>query len=821
MAVKSVKSKTTATKKAAKSTQSTKKAAAKTTATKKTAEKKSLASKSTAAKTKSTAKSTAKTAAKVSEKKSAAKASVKSTAKKTTATVKKTTAASKKTTTTVKKTTASSKKTAEIKVPATKAAAKVSAKSSTVTKKTQSVKALADKEPTKSVAIPETVIESATDTSVSDMSVTATSLYDNVIDDIAPIPLNPIEVKLEVDNTNIKAAKKITDMENKDTKKTKAYDENQIKHLDALEHIRLRSGMYIGRLGDGSNQNDGIYVLLKEIIDNSIDEYIMGHGNRIDVIVKDNHVKVRDYGRGIPLGKVIECVSEINTGAKYDDEVFQFSVGMNGVGTKAVNALSSYFRVISVRDGKCTEAVFQKGKIINNRTGALKEKQPDGTFFEFVPDVEIFGKYNFNMEFVEKRIWNYVYLNSGLTIRLNGVEFHSENGLFDLLSKEIGDTGLYPIGTYTGDRLKFAFTHTNAYGENHFSFVNGQYTADGGTHLNAFKEGFVKGINEFFNTSFKSEDVREGLTAAVLVKVKDPMFESQTKNKLGNTDVRQWIVSEVQSGLDDWLHRNSEAARKIREKIEANEKLRTQLSAVKKEAKEAAKKISIRIPKLKDCKFHVQDGVKGEDSMIFITEGDSASGTMTHSRNANTQAIFSLRGKPENMYGKKQSEIYKNDELYQLMMALGIETDVENLKYSKIIIATDADNDGFHIRNLVMTFFLGYFEELVTSGRVYILETPLFRVRNKKENIYCYSEQERDAALDKLGKSAETTRFKGLGEISPKEFEPFINPETMHLTPVEISQLKAIPEILAFYMGKNTPNRRSFIESHLLENVDA
>ncbi len=603
-------------------------------------------------------------------------------------------------------------------------------------------------------------------------------------------------------------------------KAPKNYDESQIKHLDALEHIRLRSGMYIGRLGDGSNQNDGIYVLLKEVIDNSIDEFIMGFGKKIDIAVKDNRVKVRDYGRGIPLGKVVDCVSEINTGAKYNDDVFQFSVGMNGVGTKAVNALSSYFRVVSVRDGECAEAIFEKGKLVKERKGKLKEKQANGTFFEFVPDEEIFGKYTFNMEFVEKRIWNYAYLNEGLTLRLNGQEFKSNNGLFDLLNKEIEDTCLYPIGSYVGQRIRFAFTHTNGYGENHFSFVNGQYTADGGTHLNAFKEGFVKGINDFYQESFKAEDVREGMASAVLVKVKDPVFESQTKNKLGNTDIRQWIVEEVKAGLINWLHHNPQAADKIKEKIQTNEKLRTELSAVKTKAKEAAKKISIRIPKLKDCKFHVDDGPKGENSMIFITEGDSASGTMTHSRDASYQAIFSLRGKPENMYGKKQSDIYKNDELYQLMMALGIETDVSNLKYGKIVIATDADNDGYHIRNLVMTFFLGYFEELVTSGRVFILETPLFRVRNKKENIYCYSEDERDKAQAKLGKSAETSRFKGLGEINPTEFRQFIEPETMHLTPVEISQLKLVPKLLGFYMGKNTPERREFIEKHLLSNAD-
>jgi len=540
---------------------------------------------------------------------------------------------------------------------------------------------------------------------------------------------------------NLAAAKAIDPNAGLEQKKPVTYSDDQVRHLDPLEHIRLRSGMYIGRLGDGSNQNDGIYVLIKEVIDNSIDEFIMGFGKKIDIEIKENRVKVRDYGRGIPLGKVVECVSQINTGAKYDSDVFQFSVGMNGVGTKAVNALSSYFRVVSVRDGKCTEAVFEKGKIVSNKSGTMKNPQPNGTYFEFIPDETIFGKYSFNMEYVEKRIWNYAYLNTGLTLRLNGQEFVSQNGLLDLLQKELESETIYPVGSYTGAHLQFAFTHTNAYGENYFSFVNGQYTSDGGTHLNAFKEGFIKGVNEFFQKSYKSEDIREGITAAVLVKVKDPMFESQTKNKLGNTDIRQWIVAEVQSGLDDWLHKNPKAAEMLQKKIEANEKLRTELSAVKKQSKEAQKKLSIRIPKLDDCRYHLEDGPKGEESMIFITEGQSASGSITHARDANYQAIFSLRGKPENMYGKKQTDIYKNDELMQLMMALGIETSVENLKYSKIVIATDADNDGFHIRNLLLTFFLGYFEELVTSGRVWILETPLFRVRNKKENIYCYSDE--------------------------------------------------------------------------------
>jgi len=609
-------------------------------------------------------------------------------------------------------------------------------------------------------------------------------------------------------------------MAKKSEKNVAVYDESQVKHLDALEHIRLRSGMYIGRLGDGSNQNDGIYILLKEVIDNAIDEFIMGFGTKIDVEVKDNHVKVRDYGRGIPLGKLVDCVSQINTGAKYNDDVFQFSVGMNGVGTKAVNALSKDFKVISIRDGLCAEAVFAQGKLVSERKGKVKPGVANGTFMEFTPDETIFGKYAYNMEFVEKRIWNYAYLNSGLTIHFNGQDIKSDNGLLDLLSAEMADTSLYQIGAYNGERLKFAFTHSNAYGENYFSFVNGQYTSDGGTHLSAFKEGFLKGVNDFFQSSYKSEDVREGIAAAVLVKVKDPIFESQTKNKLGNTDIRSWIVSETQAGLDMWLRKNPEAAKILLEKIKHNEKLRTELNAVKKEAREAAKKVSLNIPKLKECKYHLQDGKKGENTMIFITEGDSATGPMTHSRDPLTQAIFSLRGKPENMYGKKQSEIYKNAELYNLMMALGIENDIEGLRYNKIIIATDADNDGFHIRNLVLTFFLGYFEELVTSGRVFILETPLFRVRNKKETRYCYSEAERDKDMKALGSTAEVTRFKGLGEISPHEFGQFIGSE-MRLTPVEVQALKNIPPLLEFYMGKNTPERRDFIVNNLLEEIDA
>ncbi|NLJ10013.1 MAG: type IIA DNA topoisomerase subunit B [Treponema sp.] len=597
------------------------------------------------------------------------------------------------------------------------------------------------------------------------------------------------------------------------------YDESKIKTLSSLEHIRLRTGMYIGRLGDGSNPDDGIYILLKEVIDNAIDEYIMGYGDTIEVEVKDGTVKVRDYGRGIPLGKVVECVSVINTGAKYNDDVFQFSVGLNGVGTKAVNALSSHFRVVAIRNGAFAEALFKQGILQNERKGKLKDSQRDGTYVEFTPDKEIFGEYQFNLEFIEKRIWNYAYLNAGLTLRFNGQVYKSENGLLDLLNEETGTDIIYPVGYYKGERLEFAFTHTNNYGEEYFSFVNGQYTSDGGTHLSAFKEGFLKGIQTFFKKDYKSEDVREGTTAAIAVKLKNPVFESQTKNKLGNSDIRPWIVQEVKSAVEDWLHKNIEAAKQLELKIIANEKLRTELNVVKKEAREAAKKIALKIPKLKDCKYHLEDGPKGAESTIFITEGDSAAGSMVSSRDVMTQAIFALRGKPENIYGKKRTAIYKNEELYNMMMALGIENDVSGLRYAKIVIATDADFDGFHIRNLLLTFFLSFFEELVTQGHVYILETPLFRVRNKKETRYCYSEKERDEAVKALGSGCEVTRFKGLGEISPKEFGQFIGKD-MRLVPVTINTLKAVPQVLEFYMGKNTPERRDYIMKNLIADIN-
>jgi len=623
------------------------------------------------------------------------------------------------------------------------------------------------------------------------------------------------------------------------TKAKAKYDESKIKTLSSLEHIRLRTGMYIGRLGDGSNPDDGIYVLLKEVVDNSIDEFIMGSGTRVDIRIeaapatepepkgrsggkkavaapRTTKVSVRDWGRGIPLGKVIECVSIINTGAKYNDDVFQFSVGLNGVGTKAVNALSESFRVVSHRGGEFFEARFERGVLVGKKQGATREK--NGTLVEFVPDPEIFHDYAFNHEFVEARIKNYGYLNTGLTLVLDGQEYSSKNGLQDLLSEEVGESALYDIGYWKGDRIEFAFTHTGEYGEEYFSFVNGQHTSDGGTHLSAFREGFLKSVNEFFNGSWRGEDVREGIAAAVAVKLKDPVFESQTKNKLGNSDLKPWITQEVKRGIDDFLRRNPAAARALQEKIASNERLRTELNIVKKEAKEAAKKIELKIPNLKDCKRHLGDGPEGEGSMLFLTEGLSAAGSIVSARDVMTQAIFSLRGKPENMHARKRTAIYKNEELYNMMMALGIESSIEGLRYGKIVIATDADYDGFHIRNLLLTFFLTYFEELVTQGRVVIFETPLFRVRNKQVTRYCYSARERDAALAELGASAETTRFKGLGEISPSEFGQFIG-DDIRLVRVDIQTLKAVPEVLAFYMGKNTPERREYIMQNLVNDL--
>lgn len=590
------------------------------------------------------------------------------------------------------------------------------------------------------------------------------------------------------------------------------YDESKIRTLSSLEHIRLRTGMYIGRIGDGSNLDDGIYVLLKEVIDNSVDEFIMGFGSTIRVDIAGGKVRVRDFGRGIPLGKLIECVSVINTGAKYNDDVFQFSVGLNGVGTKAVNALSAKFRVVTIRDGKFAEAIFERGQLVRQRKGKTEEK--DGLVTEFEPDDEIFDDFEFNLEFVEQRLWNYAYLNNGLSLYLGKQKLESKNGLHDLLYEEVGDDTVYDIGYCRGEHMEFAFTHTQVYGETYFSFVNGQYTTDGGTHQSAFREGLLKGVNEFYKNNFSGVDVREGVAGAIAIRLKSPVFESQTKNKLGNTEVRSWIVNETRSGVVDFLHKNQKANKQLLDKIVSNERLRKELNAVKREAKEAAKKIALKIPNLKDCKYHLSDGDKGRESTIFITEGASASGSMVSCRDVYLQAIFSLRGKPQNVYARKRADIYKNEELYSMMMALGIENDVEELRYDRIVIATDADYDGFHIRNLLLTFFLNYFEDLVVAGRVYILETPLFRVRNKQETRYCYSAKERDAAMEEIT-SPEVTRFKGLGEISPSEFGQFIGPD-IRLVRVNVKNIKGIQETLSFFMGKNTPERREFIMGNLI-----
>jgi len=596
----------------------------------------------------------------------------------------------------------------------------------------------------------------------------------------------------------------------------KKYDETAVQSLDALAHIRLRSGMYIGRLGDGSHPDDGIYVMLKEVIDNAVDEFIMGNGTKVSIGLneKTSAVSVRDWGRGIPLGKVIECVSQINTGAKYNDDVFQFSVGLNGVGLKAVNALSSYFFVRSVRDGEFVEASFAKGILKEKKKG--KSKDENGTYVEFIPDTEIFKKFAFQQEMILKRLWHYAYLNVGLTLVFNGTEIRSENGLLDLLNEEVKEDRLYEPLHYRGKTVEFAFLHSSSYGETYFSFVNGQYTQDGGTHLSAYKEGILKGINEFAKKNFQGVDVREGIVGTILIKVKDPVFESQTKNKLSNNEIRGPIVQEVKDAVQTLLYKNEETGKKIVDRIHFNEKLRKELAAVKKDAKEKQKKISFKIPKLRDSKYHFGDGSKeGLNSMIFLTEGDSASASIVMTRDPFTQAVFSLRGKPLNVHGMKLDQLYKNEEMYNLMSALNIEEDLSNLRYNKVILATDADVDGMHIRNLLITFFLTYFEGLVLDGHLYLLETPLFKVRNKLKTIYCYSEEEKVKAEQELKKGIEITRFKGLGEISPDEFKQFIAKE-IRLLPVIIQNLSDIKPTLEFYMGKNTPARKSFIMENLV-----
>jgi topoisomerase-4 subunit B len=595
------------------------------------------------------------------------------------------------------------------------------------------------------------------------------------------------------------------------------YDESKIQTLSSLEHIRLRPGMYIGRLGSGSHPNDGIYILLKELIDNSIDEFIMGHGKRIDIRIDNGEVSVRDFGRGIPLGKVVDCVSIINTGAKYNSEVFQFSVGLNGVGTKAVNALSEKFEVVSHREGKAVHASFLNGVLSGNSVQESTSER-DGTRVKFLPDPAIFPKFSFDFNMIRKRLWNYAYLNRGLTLVMNGEKFKSERGLHDLLHEEVQDTQLYDIIHVQSSHFEFAMTHTDRYGEENFSYVNGHYTEDGGSHLSAFREGILKGVNQFFKSSFDGPDVRDGIVTAVAVKIQEPIFESQTKNKLGNSDLRSSLMPEIRDTITDYLYKNPPAAEALKQKIQTNERIRKELNNVKKAARENARKTALTIPNLKDCKHHFQDSSgKGEESTIFLTEGVSAGGSMISSRDVLTQAIFCLKGKPLNCWGMGKDALYKNLELYNIMKALGIEESLEGLRYNRVVLATDADVDGLHIRNLLLTFFLHYYEPLVVRGHLYILETPLFRVRNQKKTLYCYSDAEKETALEQLkkGKHLEVTRFKGLGEISPKEFGQFIG-EEMRAVPVGIEHIHEVSQLLNFYMGTNTSERRNYIMEHLV-----
>ncbi|MBU0481104.1 MAG: type IIA DNA topoisomerase subunit B [Proteobacteria bacterium] len=603
------------------------------------------------------------------------------------------------------------------------------------------------------------------------------------------------------------------------------YNEDKIKTLSSLEHIKLRPGMYIGRLGNGSHPDDGIYVLLKEVIDNAVDEFIMGEGNRVEVSISETgRVTVRDYGRGIPLGKLVECVSVINTGAKYNDEVFQFSVGLNGVGTKAVNALSAEFSVRSVRDGLFASAEFVNGELVGEDKGKTSEK--NGTLVSFVPDPKHFEEFEFNLDFVRKRLWRYAYLNAGLKIYLDEELFYSANGLRDLLDDEIEGTQLYEPIHYKDSTLEFTFSHTDCYGESYFSFVNGTYTNEGGTHLSAFREGILKGINDYSGKKFAGEDVRDGVVGAAAVKVKDPIFESQTKNKLGNTEIRGWIVNKVKDVLVDYFYKHTDVADILIQKIQHNAKVRKDLQQVRKEAKLKAKKVALKVPQLRDCKYHpskTHPSKEGQENMIFITEGQSASGSIVSSRDPMTQAVFSLKGKPMNVYGQDLSLLYKNDEMYNMMRALNIEDSIGGLRYDKVVLATDADVDGLHIRNLLLTFFLHYFESMVKRGHVYILETPIYRVRTKQDTIYCYSEKERTSAEKKLaGRGSkklkvEITRFKGLGEISPKEFKQFIGND-IRLKQVSIDRLSDVPILLQFYMGKNTPERKAYIMENLVDD---
>ena len=611
--------------------------------------------------------------------------------------------------------------------------------------------------------------------------------------------------------------------------KETAYTEDNIRSLDWKEHIRMRPGMYIGKLGDGSSPDDGIYILLKEVLDNSIDEYVMGAGKTIEISIRDKQVTVRDYGRGIPLGKVVDVVSKMNTGGKYDSKAFKKSVGLNGVGTKAVNALSAYFKVQSIRENKTAYAEFERGELTVNEV-AQESSLRKGTKVQFIPDEKIFGKYKYRSEYVAKMLKNYVYLNTGLTIVFNGEKFFSENGLKDLLQENTSETDLqYPIIHLKGNDIELALTHSRTqYSEEYHSFVNGQHTTQGGTHHAAFREAIVKTVREYFGKNYDASDIRKSIISAISIKVMEPIFESQTKTKLGSTEmggglptVRTFINDFIKTKLDNYLHKNTDTAEAIQRKILQAERERKDLSGIRKLAKERAKKASLHNKKLRDCRIHLSD-IKKEgylNTTLFITEGDSASGSITKSRNVNTQAVFSLKGKPLNSYGLSKKIVYENEEFNLLQAALNIEDGIENLRYNNIVIATDADVDGMHIRLLLITFFLQFFPEVIKEGHLYILETPLFRVRNKKDTYYCYSAEEKREAIAKLKGKPEITRFKGLGEISPNEFVHFIGND-IRLDPVMLDKEVPIEEMLSFYMGKNTPDRQKFIIENLKVELD-
>jgi len=602
------------------------------------------------------------------------------------------------------------------------------------------------------------------------------------------------------------------------------YTEDSIRSLDWKEHIRLRPGMYIGKLGDGSSHDDGIYVLLKEIIDNSIDEYVMGFGKTIEVTINEKEISVRDYGRGMPLGKVNACVSKINTGAKYDSKVFKKAVGLNGVGSKVVNALSEHFKAQSVREGKTKVVEYNKGELINDPAIGKSDEKP-GTLISWVPDDEMFGNFHYLYEYVEEMLWNYVFLNNGLTIVFNGQKFYAKNGLHDLLERNINGNGplLYPIIHIKEGDFECAFSHSSrAYSEEYFSFVNGQHTTSGGTHQTAFREAIVKTVREFYGKDFETSDIRTSIIAAFSIKVQEPVFESQTKTKLGSQhiepggqSIRYYINDIIKRNLDNYLHIHSETADALYKKILQSEKERKDMAGIKKLARESVKKASLHNKKLRDCRIHFNSNHENKlNTTLFITEGDSASGSITKSRDVQTQAVFSLKGKPLNSYGLSKKIVYQNEEFNLLQAALNIDEELENLRYNNVVIATDADVDGMHIRLLLLTFFLQFYPDLVKSGHLYILQTPLFRVRNKKETLYCYNDEERNKAIKKLGQNPEITRFKGLGEISPSEFKHFIG-STIRLDPVILRRESSVPDTLSFYMGKNTPERQNFIIDNL------